>query len=146
VSGISSKLPPFECWDSLISLWCILEGLPKLLPPKVACFHSSCWLLGLQTFPLTQYQIRFPFSSLCPPIQFLSQGPPSLPTCDSFLLSPKWDWGILNWALQLVDLFELIKSYQKLERDTSYSSKEKSTKMNYQFWTSIPQKQGHPHL
>ena len=49
--GISSKV------SHLPGLWCILEGPPKFLPPEVACFHSFCWLSGLQSFSLTQYQI-----------------------------------------------------------------------------------------
>jgi hypothetical protein len=48
----------------LLGLWCILEDSHNLLPPEVACFHSFCWPSGLQSFSLTQYQIRFPF---CPP-------------------------------------------------------------------------------
>jgi hypothetical protein len=33
------------------------------------------------------------------PVHIPSLVPPSLPTCDRFLLSPKWDCGILTWAL-----------------------------------------------
>jgi hypothetical protein len=38
------------------------------------------------------------------------------------------------------------KLSKKMGKDTSYSSKEKSTKMNSQFWTSMPQMQGHSYL
>ena len=39
------------------------------------------------------------------------------------------------------------KSYQNtIRKDTSYSSKEKSTKMNSQVGSSMLQMQGHPHL
>jgi hypothetical protein len=37
------------------------------------------------------------------------------------------------------------KLSKKKRKDISYWSKEKSTKMNSQFWTSILQMQGHPH-
>ena len=39
-------------------------------------------------------QVPLPLS-LPSPILFPSQIPPSLPTCNTFLLSPKWDWGVL---------------------------------------------------
>jgi hypothetical protein len=84
-------------------LWCILEPHPhpNLLFSEVACFQSFCWSSGLQTFSLTQYQIRFPPppSLLTSPIYSPSQASPSLPTGDCFLPPPKWDWGILTWAL-----------------------------------------------
>lgn len=35
---------------------------------------------------------------------------------------------------------------KKMQKDTSYQSKEKSTKMMFQFLTSVPQMQGHPYL
>ena len=48
--GYYSKVPPFDFWESLTSqvsrtFW----SVP--LPPtsKVACFHSLCWLAGLQS-------------------------------------------------------------------------------------------------
>jgi hypothetical protein len=50
------------------------EGPPNLLSPEVACFHSFCWPPGLQSFSLTQYQIRF-LSTPHP----LSLSGPSLP-------------------------------------------------------------------
>ena len=43
----------------LPDLWCILGVLPTSLFPEVACLHSFCWPSGLQSFSLTQYQIRF---------------------------------------------------------------------------------------
>jgi hypothetical protein len=46
------------------------------------------------------------------PIHFPSLLPPHPPpTCDCFLLSPKWDWGVLTCALQLVDLFKFCGLY-----------------------------------
>jgi hypothetical protein len=58
---------------------------PNLLFPEVACLHSFCRPSGLQSFSLTQYQIRFP------PPHPLSLPSPSLLTYDCFLLSLKWD-------------------------------------------------------
>jgi hypothetical protein len=60
LSGISSKVPPYESWESLTSqvsgaFW----ETPNLLFPEVACFHCFCWSSGLQSFSLTQYQIMF---------------------------------------------------------------------------------------
>jgi hypothetical protein len=45
------------------------------------------------------------------PVHFPSQVHLSLLTCGCFLLSPKWDWDVLTWALQLVDPFELCGLY-----------------------------------
>ena len=60
-SSISSKVPPYESWESLTSK---VSGAfwvpPYLLFPGVACFHSFWWPSVLQSFPPTQYQIRFP--------------------------------------------------------------------------------------
>jgi hypothetical protein len=79
LSDISSKVPPFDFWKSLTSQvsgasWCVCGGVPcNLLFPEVSCFHSFCWPSGLQSFSLTQYQIRF-LSPLLPPN--LSNFPP----------------------------------------------------------------------
>ena len=95
------------------SLWCILGvgwgGPPNLLFPEVACLHSFCWPSNLQSFSLTQYQIRFPSTSHCPPTLStlpLKLLPPSPLVIVCFLLSPKWEWGIFTWSLQLVEPFE----------------------------------------
>ena len=72
----------------LPGLCCILEGLPNLLSPEIACFPSFCWPSRLQSFSLTQYQIRL--LPLPHPFHFPSQVPSSLPTCDCFL-PPKWN-------------------------------------------------------
>ena len=64
--GISSKPSPnpHPCVLSVFHLrdvCCTLEPLsPNLLSPKVDCFHSFCLTLWLQSFSLTQCQIRFP--------------------------------------------------------------------------------------
>ena len=44
----------------------ILESTPNILSPEVACFYSFCWPSGLQSFALSQYQIRFPTSPCLP--------------------------------------------------------------------------------
>jgi hypothetical protein len=51
-------------FSHLPGLWCILHGPPNLLPSEIACFPSFCWSSGLQSFSLTQYQIRFSYSPL----------------------------------------------------------------------------------
>jgi hypothetical protein len=57
------------------------RGFPHLLPVKVACFHFFCWPL--------QYLLMFPLFLPCPlyhpGLLFC------LPSCDCFLLPPKWD-------------------------------------------------------
>jgi hypothetical protein len=57
---------------------------PNLLFPEVTCLHSFYWPSKRQSFSLLQYQIRFhsPHTD-----HFPSQVPPSLHTCDCFLLS-----------------------------------------------------------
>jgi hypothetical protein len=75
----------------LPGFWCILEGPPNLLPPKIACFHSFCWPSGLQSFSLTRYQIRFP--SL----------PPHLPTSPPRSLPP---------SLLVIAFFSLLSGTQ----------------------------------
>jgi hypothetical protein len=69
------------------------------------------WPSGIQFFSFIQYQIRFPYlPSPVPHIHFF-QVVPSLPTCDYFLLPPKWDWGVLTWSIQLADFFEFFELY-----------------------------------
>jgi hypothetical protein len=68
------------------------EDPHSLLSSEVASFHSFCCPSGLQSFSLTQYQIRFPYPYPHPhplPVHFSFQVPPSLPTYDCFLLPPK---------------------------------------------------------
>jgi hypothetical protein len=86
--------------------WYILEG-PPTLSHEVACFYSFCWPSGLQPFSLTQYQIRFPSPSMPPALSTFPPRslPPIAPVIASFFL-PSEDWGILTWALQLIELFE----------------------------------------
>jgi hypothetical protein len=54
-SDISSKVPPFQSWESLPSH---ISGAfwrsPNLLFPEIACLHSFCRPWGLQSFFLTQ--------------------------------------------------------------------------------------------
>jgi hypothetical protein len=59
----------------LPGLCCILEGPLNFLSPEVACFLSFCWPSGLQSFSVTQYQIRFLSHSLSSPPP-LSHPPP----------------------------------------------------------------------
>jgi hypothetical protein len=73
----------------------ILSAGPQGFSPFLSPNTRSCPLLP-PPFPFTH---------------FTSQVPPFLPICDCFLLSPKWDWGVLTWALSLVDLFEFYGLY-----------------------------------
>lgn len=98
-SHLNLRISDFPCLCS------ILEGPPNLLHPDFPYFHSICWSSGFQSFFPTPYQIMFPFS--LDPHRFSL--PPSL-TCVCFLLL-KWEWGILTWALQLVDLYEFCGLY-----------------------------------
>lgn len=56
----SSFLSLFACYD-----YFILEGLPKLIPPEVACSHYFCRLSWFQSFSHTKYQIVFPSFLSC---------------------------------------------------------------------------------
>jgi hypothetical protein len=112
---ISSNVSPYESWVPLTSQVssAFFGPPPNLLFPEVACLHSFFCPSGLQSFSLTQYQIRFPSPLPTPPnpIHFPFQVPPSLPTWDCFLLHPKWDWGILTWAFHIVGLTEFCGLY-----------------------------------
>ena len=96
LSGISTKVPSFESWESLTSkvsgaFW----GVP-----------STSYFLWLPVYILCAGP--HPIPTLVPPdpwIQFPSQ------VHSYFLFSPKWDWGILTWALQLVEIFEFCGIY-----------------------------------
>jgi hypothetical protein len=115
LSRISCKFPHFESWESPTfqvsgAFWGVPP--PNLLFPEVVCLHSFCWPSGLQPFTLTQGS-GFPLSPITSPhpVDFPSQIPPSFPTCNCFLLSTKWVWGVINWALYLVELFEFCGLY-----------------------------------
>ena len=112
LSDISSKIPLFEFRGSLFSqvsgaFWRVpltsyFPGLP------VSIFSAGPQGFSSFSSPNTRSGYHLPPS---PPIHFLSQVLPSLPTCNCFLLPPKWNWGVLTWALQFVDLFELCGLY-----------------------------------
>jgi len=115
LSGIWSKVPPFEFWESLNSqvsgaFWgedpqtsyilrlpvSILSAGPQGFNPFPSCITRS----GSPLLPTPSHQVHFP-----------SQVPHLLSTCDCFLLSPKWDWDILTWVLPLVDFSEFCVLY-----------------------------------
>ena len=64
------------------------RGVPHILPPKVACFHSFWWPSGLQSCCPTPTPDHVPlFPSLLP---FSSESTfPTPAYCDSFLIPPK---------------------------------------------------------
>jgi hypothetical protein len=67
--GISSKVHPCESWESPTSqVSGVLRGRapPNFLFPEVTCLHSFCRSSALQSFSLTQYQVRFPPTSTFP--------------------------------------------------------------------------------
>jgi hypothetical protein len=91
----------------LPGLWCILEGPPS--PTSRGCLFPSL-LLVLRASVLFLPHNSLSCSPLSPPCP-LSHPGPSLPPsfCDCFLLPP--NWGILTWALWLVNLFEFCGLY-----------------------------------
>ena len=112
-SGISSKVPLFESWESLTSQ---VSGTFWRDTPT-SYFLGFLVKFFLQVF---RFSVLFPLSirdkvPLSPnatnphPVHFSSQVPPYLPTCVFFLLSPKLDWGILTWVFQLLELFEFCR-------------------------------------
>jgi hypothetical protein len=109
--GISSKVPPFESWESLTSqvigaFWMVS---PTSYLPRFPVSILSAGPQGFSPFPSPNSRSG---SSLLPAPQPLSPPvPPLLPSCDSFLLPPKWDWGVLSWIFQLVSLFEFCVLY-----------------------------------
>lgn len=88
-------------------LWVHSTGFCHLLPPNLDCFHFFCCPSGphSRSQPMNlilDHVLLLPSLSLLP-----SPFPVSSCSCDCFLLPYKWDWDILNWALQLVYLLEL---------------------------------------
>ena len=83
--GISSKVSSFVSWKSFISQ---VSGAFWMIPP-ISCHLRppvSVLSAGTQSF-LSQYQIIFPHPPVSlSPTHFSSQVPPSLPTCDCFLV------------------------------------------------------------
>ena len=59
------------------------------------------------------------------------------------LNGPKKQAGVAILISNKIDF--QTKLSKRIRKDTSYSSKEKSTNMNSQFWTSMLQMQEHPH-
>jgi hypothetical protein len=113
--GISSKLPPCESWESLTSQ---VSGAFWRVPPtsyflKLPVYSLSAGPQDFSPFPSIPDQVPLSFPLLPHPhsVHFPSQVTPFLPTCDCFFLSLNWDWGILTWALQLIDLFEFCGLY-----------------------------------
>jgi hypothetical protein len=104
--GISFKVSPFQSFTSQVSV-AFLRVLPISYLPRLPVSILSAGPQGFSPFPSSNTRSGSTLlPTYPPPVHFPSQVPPFLPTCDCFLLSPKWDWDILTWAFQLVDLFE----------------------------------------
>ena len=113
LSGISSKIPHFSLTSQVSGgFWSTpcptsyYQRLPVSIisagPQSFSPFPSPNTISGSPLPPNT---------SLSTPVHFPSQFPPSIHTCDCFLLSPKCDWGILIWADQLVELYKFCGLY-----------------------------------
>jgi hypothetical protein len=107
-------------------------SLPRTLvhsggSPGVACYHSLCWPSKLQSFSLTQYQIRFPSptpipfhfplpgSPLPPHLWLLSSTPPQVGLRHPHLCPsacwPFWVLWTISWVFCPFFFLSLISSY-----------------------------------
>jgi hypothetical protein len=100
--GISSKVPPFESWDTLTSQvsgafcggW---SGVGRSYFLRLPVYILSAGPPGFSPFPSHNTRsgtlLSYPTSAIPPPPpRSLPLSGPSLPTWDCFLLFPKWDW------------------------------------------------------
>jgi hypothetical protein len=112
--NLSLKVLPLDAWDSLTSQ--VSGAFWGSSQPTISwgCLFTFCLLVLRASvhFPSPNNRSGSAISTThYHPVHTTSQVPLSLITCpiwerkDSFLLSPKWDWGILTWAIQLVELF-----------------------------------------
>jgi hypothetical protein len=94
---------------SLPCVLCILEGRP----PTFYFLRLSVSILSAGPQGFSPFSLPSTKSGSHSTALPLSTFPPSssAPTCDCCLLSPKWDWGILTWALWFVHLFEICGLY-----------------------------------
>jgi hypothetical protein len=94
LSGISSKLHPFESQKSLTSqvsgaFWS--DPPTSYLPRLLVSIFCAC-PRGYSPFPSPNTRSDSPLPHTpANPVHFPSQVSPSLPTCDCLILSPKWD-------------------------------------------------------
>jgi hypothetical protein len=112
LSGSSSKVLPLgsESLTSQVS-GAIWRVLPTSYFPRLPVSTLSAGPQGFSPFPSPSIRSGFPLPSTPSLTHFPFQDPPSLPTWDCFLLPPKWDWGVLTWALQLVEIFDFCLLY-----------------------------------
>jgi hypothetical protein len=61
-------------------------GSPNFLPSEFACFHSSCWSSGLQSFPPPNTRSCSPMPTSLLPLMSLS----SSPLVVAFFFLPNW--------------------------------------------------------
>jgi hypothetical protein len=102
--GISSLSP-----ESLSPPRSVVPSGGSPQPPTSQGYLFSFFLLALSTSVLFFHLIpdHVPLFTPYPALIFFLPGP-SLPTCDYLFLPPKWDLGILTWALQLDDLLSSV--------------------------------------
>jgi hypothetical protein len=111
-SGILSKIPHFDCWESLTSqvsgkFWRVPAIYYFLRLPDSILYAG---LQGISPFPFPNTRSGSSLHLHSPPCPLSLPGP-SFPICDCFLLSPIWDWVVFTWTLQLVELFEFCGLY-----------------------------------
>ena len=92
---------------NLPGLWYILEGPHISYLPRLSV---STFTTGTQGFSPVCHSPNTRSCSLLPlRVNISTHFTPSLPlpSCDHFFILPKWDWGVLTWALKFVILLEL---------------------------------------
>jgi hypothetical protein len=92
--SIWSEVLPFESWEYLTSqVSCAFWRVPQTSYfPRLPASTLSAGPQGFSPFPSPNNRSGsplYPLHSCLPPIHFPSQVPPSLPTCNCFVLSPK---------------------------------------------------------
>jgi hypothetical protein len=104
---------------SSLSLWALgfsnLPGLCCILgwgsPPTSYFLRLPIYILSADPQGISPYPSLITRSGSPLPTHFFSQVHTFLPSYDSFLLSAKWDWAVLTWALQFVEPFEFCGLY-----------------------------------
>ena len=111
---MSSKIPPFESWETVTSqasgaFWRVSPAPPHISWGYLFPFFLLALMASFSLFPWISTRSGSPLLPISP--HFFSQMPSSLLTCDCFLLPLKWDWSVFIWALQVLDLCEVCGMY-----------------------------------